>query len=88
MKECLAILAFSLAVPAAFADVPNACEILKVEDINSIAGGSHMAGAELRIAPPTSCPKPSSDIASSTPSATTKAPIHAAKTGAIETMIE
>jgi hypothetical protein len=39
MKECLAILAFSLAVPAAFADVPNACEILKVEDINSIAGG-------------------------------------------------
>ena len=28
-----------LAVPAAFADVPNACEILKVEDINSIAGG-------------------------------------------------
>ena len=40
MKKCLAILAFSLAVPAAFADVPNACEIIKVEDINSIAGGS------------------------------------------------
>jgi hypothetical protein len=39
MKKRLAILAFSLAVPAAFADVPNACEILKVEDINSIAGG-------------------------------------------------
>jgi hypothetical protein len=40
MKKRLAILAFSLAAPVVFADVPNACEILKVEDINSIAGGS------------------------------------------------
>jgi hypothetical protein len=40
MKTHLAILAFALAVPAAFADVPNACEILKVDEINSIAGGS------------------------------------------------
>ena len=40
MKKRLAILAFSLAAAVVFADVPNACEILKVEDINSIAGGS------------------------------------------------
>ena len=40
MKKRLAILAFSLAIPAAFADVPNACEILKVDEINSIAGGT------------------------------------------------
>ena len=40
MKKRLAILAFALAAPAAFAEVPNACEIIKVEDINSIAGGS------------------------------------------------
>src|SRR3982750_3624760 len=40
MKTRLAALAFTLAVPAAFADVPNACEILKVEEINSIAGGT------------------------------------------------
>ena len=39
-KTRLAILAFSLAIPAAFAEVPNACEILKVEEINSIAGGT------------------------------------------------
>jgi hypothetical protein len=39
MKKSLAILAFALAIPAAFAEVPNACEILKVEEINSIAGG-------------------------------------------------
>ena len=40
MKKRLAILAFSAAIPAAFADVPNACEILKVEEINSIAGNT------------------------------------------------
>ena len=40
MKKRLAILAFALAAPVAFADVPNACEILKVEEINSIAGGT------------------------------------------------
>ena len=40
MKKHLAILAFaSLAAPA-FADVPNACEILKVEEINTIANGT------------------------------------------------
>ncbi len=40
MKTRLAILAFALSVPAAFADVPNACQIITVEDINSIAGGT------------------------------------------------
>jgi len=40
MKRQLALLAFALAAPAAFADVPNACEILKVEDINSIANNT------------------------------------------------
>ncbi|MBC8023663.1 MAG: hypothetical protein H7Y14_11120, partial [Burkholderiales bacterium] len=40
MKTRLAILAFALIVPAAFADVPNACQIITVEDINSIAGGT------------------------------------------------
>lgn len=40
MKKHLAILAFaSLAAPV-FADVPNACEILKVEEINTIANGT------------------------------------------------
>lgn len=40
MKTRLPILAFTLAASAAFADVPNACEILKVEEINSIAAGT------------------------------------------------
>ena len=40
MKNHLAILAFSLAIPAAFAEVPNACEILKVEEINAIAANT------------------------------------------------
>ena len=40
MKNTLGILAFTFAIPAAFADVPNACEILKVDEINSIAGGA------------------------------------------------
>ena len=40
MTTRLAILAFALAIPAAYADVPNACEVLKVEDINSIAGNT------------------------------------------------
>ena len=40
MKTRLAILAFSLAIPAAFAEVPNACEIIKVDEINSIAAGT------------------------------------------------
>ncbi len=40
MKTHLAILAFALAVAAAYADVPNACEILKVEEINAIAGNT------------------------------------------------
>jgi hypothetical protein len=39
MKTRLAFLAFSLFATAAVADVPNACEILKVDEINSIAGG-------------------------------------------------
>ena len=40
MKTRLAILAFILSIPTAFAEVPNACEILKIDEINSIAGGS------------------------------------------------
>ena len=40
MKSHLAILALSLAAGPAFADVPNACEILKVDEINAIAAGS------------------------------------------------
>ena len=39
MKTRLAILAFASVLTPALADVPNACEILKVEEINSIAGG-------------------------------------------------
>jgi hypothetical protein len=39
MKNRLAILAFASFLTPAFADVPNACEIIKVEEINSIAGG-------------------------------------------------
>ena len=40
MKNRLAIFCFSLAATVAFADVPNACEIIKVEEINSIAAGT------------------------------------------------
>ncbi len=40
MKNRLAILAFASALTPAFADVPNACEILKVDEINSIAGNT------------------------------------------------
>ena len=40
MKTRLAILAFASLLTPAFADVPNACEILKVEEINTIAGGT------------------------------------------------
>jgi hypothetical protein len=40
MTTRLAILAFAFAIPAAYAEVPNACEVLKVEDINSIAGNT------------------------------------------------
>ena len=40
MKNALAILAFACLAAPALADVPNACEILKVEEINSIAGGT------------------------------------------------
>ena len=40
MKKHLAILAFASVLTPAFADVPNACEIIKVEEINSIAGGT------------------------------------------------
>ncbi|MBC8022201.1 MAG: hypothetical protein H7Y14_03730 [Burkholderiales bacterium] len=40
MKTRLAILAFALSISPAFADVPNACQIITVEDINTIAGGT------------------------------------------------
>jgi hypothetical protein len=39
MKTRFAILAFASLLTPAFAEVPNACEIIKVEEINSIAGG-------------------------------------------------
>ena len=32
--------ALALAASSAFAEVPNACEVIKVEDINAIAGGT------------------------------------------------
>ena len=40
MKTPLALLALALAIPAAYADVPNACEIIKVDEINTIAAGT------------------------------------------------
>ena len=40
MKKTFASLALALAAAPAFADVPNACEIIKVEEINSIANGT------------------------------------------------
>jgi len=35
MKKTLAFIALALAAAPAFADVPNACEIIKVEEINT-----------------------------------------------------
>ena len=40
MKKTLAFIALALAAAPAFADVPNACEIIKVEEINTIANGT------------------------------------------------
>ena len=40
MKKTLAFIALALAAAPAFADVPNACEIIKVEEINAIANGT------------------------------------------------
>ena len=40
MKKTLAFIVLALAAAPAFADVPNACEILKVEEINTIANGT------------------------------------------------
>jgi hypothetical protein len=47
MKKPLASLAFALAVTPAFADVPNACEIIKVDEINSIVGGGLVEKVQL-----------------------------------------
>ena len=40
MKKTLAFIALALAAAPALADVPNACEIIKVEEINTIANGT------------------------------------------------
>jgi len=40
MKKTLASIALALAAVPALADVPNACEIIKVEEINTIANGT------------------------------------------------
>jgi len=40
MKKTLALAAFALAASPVFAEVPNACEIIKVEEINAVAGGT------------------------------------------------
>lgn len=40
MKKTLAFIALALVAAPAFADVPNACEILKAEEINTIANGT------------------------------------------------
>ena len=40
MKKILGLLAFALAASPVFAEVPNACEIIKVEEINAVAGGT------------------------------------------------
>jgi hypothetical protein len=41
MKKTLAFAAaFALAASPVFAEVPNACEIIKVEEINAVAGGT------------------------------------------------
>jgi hypothetical protein len=40
MKKTLAFIALALAAAPSLADVPNACEILKVEEINTIANGT------------------------------------------------
>ena len=40
MKKTLVSMALALATAPAFADVPNACQIISIEEINSIAGGA------------------------------------------------
>ena len=41
MRKTLGLLAFAaLAASPVFAEVPNACEIIKVEEINAVAGGT------------------------------------------------
>src|ERR1700752_1470782 len=40
MKKILGLLAFAAFASPAFADVPNACEIIKADEINAIANGT------------------------------------------------
>ena len=56
MKKHLAILAFALAATPALADVPNACEIIKVDEINSIVGSGLVEKVQLaRAGNPSVC---------------------------------
>ena len=47
MKKHLATLAFALAATPALAEVPNACEIIKVDEINSIVGSGLVEKVQL-----------------------------------------
>jgi len=55
MKKTLSAVAFALAAAPAFAEVPNACEIIKIEEINAIAGGSVTQTQQQKAGNPSVC---------------------------------
>ena len=56
MRKTLGLLAFAaLATSPAFAEVPNACEIIKVEEINAVAGGTVERVQQQRAGNPSVC---------------------------------
>ena len=55
MKKSLAILALAFAASPAFAEVPNACEIIKVEEINAVANNTVERVQEQKTGNPSVC---------------------------------
>jgi hypothetical protein len=55
MKRILGLVAFALAASPAFAEVPNACEIIKVEEINAVANGTVEKVQQQRSGNPSVC---------------------------------
>jgi hypothetical protein len=55
MKKTLALAAFALACAPAFAEVPNACTIITIEEINSIAAGTVTQTQQQKAGNPSVC---------------------------------
>jgi hypothetical protein len=55
MKKALAFLALAFAATPVLADVPNACTIVTIEEINSIAGGTVSQTQQQKAGNPSVC---------------------------------